>query len=291
MSRIQILAVALATALGAASAFAQDAGSVAGVRMPAWVDRAGTTSAIKAGMRLQVGDRLRTGELARLMLRLDEGSDVLLGEKAEFTVDRAEREGNLFRGLFSVLKGAFRFTTSVVSANHSRDVEFKVAEITAGIRGTDLWGQAKDDKDLICLIEGAISVRHRNDPIIAMNDPLTFFVVPAGEPPKPVVPVDPEQLRKWAAQTKFDPEEDALVTDGRWVASLLQFPYDPGRAARAARELHNEGYPAEAEAVALDGAAVHRVIVPGFPSQDAAEAFAESMEGDFDISEPTVHQR
>ena len=114
-----------------------------------------------------------------------------------------------------MIKGAFRFTTTVASADHSREVDFKIAEITAGVRGTHLWGSSADDKDLVCLIEGDISVRHRNEPAIRMSEPLTFYVVPEGEPPKPVVPVDPAQLRKWAGQTKFDPEEDALVSDGR----------------------------------------------------------------------------
>ena len=41
-----------------------------------------------------------------------------------------------------VLSGAFRFTTQALTKfRGERDVKVRIVKITAGIRGTDLWGK------------------------------------------------------------------------------------------------------------------------------------------------------
>jgi hypothetical protein len=46
--------------------------------------------------------------------------------------------GGLFEGLLDVVKGAFRFTTTLLSRAHRRRVDVRIANVTAGIRGTDV---------------------------------------------------------------------------------------------------------------------------------------------------------
>ena len=41
-----------------------------------------------------------------------------------------------------------------------RDVRVKVNAVTAGIRGTDVWGKSESDRDIVCLLEGRIDVSH-----------------------------------------------------------------------------------------------------------------------------------
>ena len=36
--------------------------------------------------------------------------------------------------------------------------------MTAGIRGTDLWGSSDAERDLVCLVEGRITVTHPRKP-------------------------------------------------------------------------------------------------------------------------------
>ena len=58
-----------------------------------------------------------------------------------------------------MVSGAFRFTTQALSRFHGeRDVKVRIVTITAGIRGTDLWGKADKTRDIVCLIEGKITV-------------------------------------------------------------------------------------------------------------------------------------
>ena len=64
-----------------APAHAVPAGRIEGIQMPVWVERHGAARPGWAGMRVHAGDRLRTGDGGRALLRLDEG---------EMTVSRGE---------------------------------------------------------------------------------------------------------------------------------------------------------------------------------------------------------
>ena len=133
------------------------AGAVEAVQMPAWLDRAGLTVPVSPGVALQAGDTLRTGTGARLLLKLEEGSLVKLGENARFVIEKAQPKGGVFEAAFNVVNGAFRFTTQTLAKSTRRDVKIRVGQnATIGIRGTDLWGRGRDDKDIVCLIEGKI---------------------------------------------------------------------------------------------------------------------------------------
>ncbi|HEX5636685.1 MAG TPA: hypothetical protein VFY78_06330, partial [Gammaproteobacteria bacterium] len=55
---------------------------VEAMQMPAWFERAGVKQALKPGIELNSGDVITTGAGARMLLRLDEGSLVKMGEHA-----------------------------------------------------------------------------------------------------------------------------------------------------------------------------------------------------------------
>jgi hypothetical protein len=102
----------------------------------------------------------------------------------------------------NVLQGAFRFTTEATAQDIGREVDIKVRSITAGIRGTDLWGRSNAERDLVCLIEGRITVAAAGAPAVTMSQPLDFFQKPRGAPARPVGKVDARQLAEWALETE-----------------------------------------------------------------------------------------
>ena len=84
-----------------------------------------------------------------------------------------------------VAKGAFRFTTGVFgNPRAERDVNVKFGTITAGVRGTDLWGRSVNSDDLVCLLEGGITVRHDKQEFV-MNESLQFSSRRAMKNPSP----------------------------------------------------------------------------------------------------------
>ena len=119
---------------------------------------------LAVGMVLRSSDRVVSGDDARIVLRMPEGSLVKLGSQAQLALDRLgvqrEPDGTLVTAALDVLRGAFRFTTQAATRFRGRrQIDVRIATITAGIRGTDVWGKAADDRDIVCLIEGRISVQ------------------------------------------------------------------------------------------------------------------------------------
>jgi hypothetical protein len=181
---------------------------VEGVVSPAWVERGDKREPLVVGMQMSGKDRIVTGEGARVMLRMAEGSAVKMGENATLGLDNLAEKKNsagdtAVSASLDVVKGAFRFTTGIFSkARGERDVSVKIATVTAGIRGTDVWGRSTSDQDIVCLLEGKISVQHGGKEF-AMTEPLSFFIAPRNAPPKPVSTVPQKQVDEWSAETEI----------------------------------------------------------------------------------------
>lgn len=222
---------------------------VEGVMSPAWVERGGNREPLVAGMPLNDKDKVQTGPGARALLRMAEGSAVKLGENAMLAVDDlSQKKGSDTRrvvtGAFDVVRGAFRFTTGVFSKQAAeRNVKIKIATVTAGIRGTDVWGKSEAERDIVCLLEGRISVEHGGQQF-TMQEPLSFFIAPRKEKPQPVAPVSRQQADEWSEETEIREGNGAISRGGRSRVEVGSTRDE--NAARAIRgKLREAGFPAE----------------------------------------------
>ncbi len=228
-------------------ATAATVGTVDAVQLPAWLDRAGLTVPISPGVSLRAGDTVRTGAGARLLLKLEEGSFVKLGENARFVIERAQPRKGIFEAALNVLNGAFRFTTATLSRNLPRDVRIKVGQnATVGIRGTDLWGRSRDDNDIVCLIEGKIDITGNDKKTLTLDQPLQLFQSTSAAPPVPISFLGKPELDVFAAETEMEFSK-ASSTKGGWKVVIDGFD-SRAEAREAARNLRNNGYPAEVTA-------------------------------------------
>jgi hypothetical protein len=240
------------------------------VQYPAWLERSGRTVPLAPGMSLQARDELRTGANARVQLALPEGSSVKLGENARFVVEKAS-DGSVFRSAMRVVLGAFRFTTGALGVRRKREVDIRVRTITAGIRGTDLWGKSADARDLVCLLEGRVSVRADEREPVTLDQPRDFYQRPRDGTPQ-LGRVDEEQVRAWSRETEIDPAGPVARVGGRWRVIASKF-YARNEALALSRELRLRGYPAEV--VATDG--VQRVEIGGLAGEPQARALMASI--------------
>ncbi len=277
-SRRAWLALAL-LALAAPPGVEAAAARVESVQVPAWLVRNGNRLPVNAGLPLEAGDVLHTGPKARLRLRLAEGSLVKLGANAELQLQALKpptTPGGLFEGLLDVVKGAFRFTTTLLSKAHRRRLDVRFSNVTAGIRGTDVWGKAAVDKDIVCLIEGEISVKRGDDAAITMSDPLSFYVAPKGQAPLPVRPVDPDQLRRWTQETDIEARGPALTVDGAWTVFLESLSTREA-AARSRATLEDQGFPITIQTAQVGDKTFYRVALAGFGNWQGAVAFKDGI--------------
>ena len=279
-STILLLAAQLAAA-------APNAG-VEAVQMPAWVERGGASVPLTPGMELRDKDRLRTGANSKLLLKMREGSLVRLGENGTLLLDRmAEDRNRVFDAVMNVFKGAFRFTTAALQAQRRRNISITIATVTAGIRGTDVWGKAAPDKDIVCLIEGKIDVQRGQEQPFKMDQPLSFYIAPRDKPALPVAPVDPQQLRQWAAETDIASGAGAARRGGRWkvVAARVETQAD---ALGLYDALRAAGYAAEIRPAMADGKRIYDVRLAHLASKADAEVLARSLRGRLGVVAPRV---
>jgi hypothetical protein len=199
----------------APSAWAASLGTVEAVRAPAWLERNGAVQPLVPAMELMSGDVVRTGGGARAYLLLAEGSRVKLGETASLALhSHSLAPRKLFRGALDVVAGAFRYTTGAFRSAATRDLAIRVGTATVGIRGTDIWGRASRERDLIALLEGRVEIV-RGGETVELAEPMTYFDAPrAGT--AIVRPLEAGQMDLWARETEILPGDGAARGKGGW---------------------------------------------------------------------------
>lgn len=255
---------------------------VEGVMSPAWVERGGKREPLVAGMPLNDKDKVHTGPGSRALLRMAEGSAVKLGENAMLAVDDlSEKKGSDTRrvvtGALDVVRGAFRFTTGVFSKQPAgRNVKIKIATVTAGIRGTDVWGKSEAERDIVCLLEGRISVEHGGQQF-TMQEPLSFFIAPRKEKPQPVAPVSQQQVDEWSQETEIREGNGAISRGGRYGVEVGS-TRDHNAARTIRGKLREAGFPAAIATVRDSyGNEEYYVRIDGLAGARDAQALAAKL--------------
>ena len=290
----RILGVLFAALLAGAAlqAAAAPAAVVEGVQMPAWAERAVTGGIrripLAPGMELRGGDEVKTGAGSRVYLKLAEGSLVKLGENASLRIiELSPDRGGLFRAALNVLEGAFRFTTDALAKERRRDVSIRVATVTAGIRGTDLWGKSdREDKQIVCLIEGRIEVGAEGETPVVMDQARQFYQRDKGKT-APIGLVEPAQLANWARQTDIADGQGAARMGGKWRVTLAS-ARTQGEALDVYAQLRTAGYAAEIHPAKAGDKRVYQVRISRLPTQADAEALAAQLRGMHGVTEPRV---
>ena len=251
---------------------------VEGIRLPAWVTRDGKRQPLAIGTELKSEDEVSTGSSSRLLLRLGDGSVVKLGEngKLQLSALLQKRKEGFIAATLKVLEGAFRFTTEAAVKNRStRDITVQFPTVTAGIRGTDIWGKNLGDKEVVVLIEGKITVTRTGDQPVQMKVPLTYLQAPkAGTATVEAVPMD--QLKEWAAETEIADGTGALRKGGRWKLYLGSYQQQL-EALSLYDSLRREGYPVRIQPQQADGGQLYRVRLAGFSSEREANALGARL--------------
>lgn len=285
----------LAALTGPAAAADSKAVAVAeSVQPPVWIERAGHRSALPAGMAVRAGDQFITGAGGRLHIALHDHSVVKLGENGQLNLPAlelkplADDKDGLFSGALKVVKGAFRFTTSQLGKLRKREIDVSIGPtITAGIRGTDIWGKSETEQDLLCLIEGRIEIGSPGHESQVMDQAASFYLVPRDQAPLSVAPVPAGKLEKWVPQTELKAEYPALKSDGAFMVGL-ESSTDADAAQAAARRYSDLGYAAEIVRANVGGRTWYRVVITGLATAGEAQLFAKRLSQDLKLKSPWV---
>jgi hypothetical protein len=281
------IVIVLLLLLCPAAAHAAPLATVDAVQMPAWRLRGGHSAPLQPGMILQRGDQVKTGAGARVYVRLAEGSTLKLGETANLDVQSlAVEEGGLFKGALEVAAGAFRFTTGLVARLKKREVAIKVGTATLGIRGTDVWGRAGPDQDLVMLIEGQVEVKAERGEIFNLRESLTTYLAPRGKAPQSLIKATQQELETRAQETDIARGGGALRSGGKWSLRL-----GAALGEQEARTLRDQarqaGFAARMRSVDRTKRS-YEIVIPGFASEAEARAAAGGVGGQLGVDARAV---
>jgi hypothetical protein len=231
-------------------------------------------------MELNSKEKVHTGDGGRALLRLAEGSAVKIGESALVSLDdlgqKDSAKGGIVSASLDVVRGAFRFTTGLLAKTSAqRDVRVKVNVITAGIRGTDVWGKSEGERDIVCLLDGRITVSH-GAAQFEMTEPNSFYIAPRKGTAKPPSRVSVEQVRDWSAETEINPRDGASRSGGA-LAVTAAFSSDERIAAAQRDKLRESGFPAALTRTGEGAAARYEVRIESLADTADADALAERL--------------
>ena len=241
---------------------------------PVWVVRDRQTVPLLPGSELRDGDLLRTGKRGRVLLQLADASALKLGGSASFRIESVRMFSNQGKSYLElgleVLRGAFRFTSALFGdASVGHRVKVRIGAITAGVRGTDIWGRSNLEQDLVCLIEGTITVDAAGEATVILEQALSIYVKPRDEAALPVAQVDAAQLQRWAGETELDTALGIASEDGEWQLVLMSLS-DIDNLDLVLRKFHDKGFAVQAVSVQIGGNTWQRLLLPGFVSSEDA---------------------
>jgi cell division septation protein DedD len=161
-----------------------------------------------------------------------------------------------------------------------------VATVTAGIRGTDLWGRSRNEREIVCLIEGRIEVGAEGEQPVVMDQPRQFYVRDKGKT-QPVGLVEPQQLNEWAKETEIERGKGAARRGGKWSV-VLATAANQRDALMMYDEVRKAGYPAEIRPSKDADKRSYVVRIRNLPSKAEAAALADALRGKHGVQNPAV---
>jgi|GEM_PF-643584 len=183
-------------------------------------------------------------------------------------------EKDLYRGALAVVEGAFRYSTTLLSAQYRRALTIKTGNVaTIGIRGTDLWGRVTSDSSFVALIEGNIGITTTDGTETRLDKPLLAFQADQNSPSGKRFAVELEDVLALAPETELDQGEGILVKNGPFAVHLTSFSHE-GEAVSLRNQLLKQGYAADTSNFSTSQQPWFRVSVRGFASLADARSFS-----------------
>jgi hypothetical protein len=119
-----------------------------------------TAATVAVNQRLTPGTAVVTGADAQVVLRFDDGQQVVLNQNTEFRIvdfryDAGDAKQD--RTVFDLIKGALRMASGAIAGRNRQVVALRTPQATMGIRGTDFMVVLVNPA-YVSVLEGAVSV-------------------------------------------------------------------------------------------------------------------------------------
>jgi hypothetical protein len=178
-------------------------GGVDKVQAQAFATQGDATRALETLGPVYFRDHVRTGPGARLEAKLDDGTQLTLGENGRLTVDEfVYRPGQTGGKLVvNVSNGAFLFVGGKIEDATGRNVSINTAIGTLGVRGTTVWGGPIDGGFGVLVLKGEVVVHTRRGNVVLRQGTGTM-IFKKGKP-QPPAPWPEDRTKRAVASISF----------------------------------------------------------------------------------------
>ena len=249
--------------------------SVNSLNYPVWAERDQSVIALSVGDELENGDLIKTGENGRAWLSMTDGSVIKLGQNTQFQINKASYvendQGTVLDVALKVLKGAFRFTTGFFNPERRtpHQVNVQIGAITAGIRGTDIWGRSTESEDFVTLLDGAINVVADDEVPTRIDQPLALYSKKAGMPAE-MSTISAPLSGILAMETELSKAEGIASIEGQYDLMLMSL-MDGAIALDNMNRFKQAGYGVKKQFITVGEQRFTRLFLPGFSTMEAAQ--------------------
>src|SRR5256712_2496618 len=116
-----------------------------------------TARTVAVDQRLTPGTAVVTGADAQVVLRFEDGQQVVLNQNTEFRiVDFRYEASDMDRTVFDLVRGALRMASGAIAGRNRQVVALRTPQATIGIRGTDFM-VALVNPAYISVLQGAVT--------------------------------------------------------------------------------------------------------------------------------------
>jgi hypothetical protein len=178
-------------------------GGVDKVQAQVYATQGDATRALEARGPVYFRDHMRTGPGARLEAKLDDDTQLTLGENGRITIDEfVYRPGQIGGKLIvDVTKGAFLFVGGKVEDATGGNVSIKTVIGTLAVRGTTVWGGPIDGGFGVLVLKGEVVVHTRRGNVVLKQGNGTM-ILHKGKP-QPAGPWPEERTKRAVASISF----------------------------------------------------------------------------------------
>ncbi len=182
---------------------AERVGQVLRIKGNCQVEADGQKQPLQSSSPVHLLDVVTTGAGARLVVELDDGTILTLGENAELRIDEfVFRKPDISDRLKLFAGGAFRFTTGRLARTGGSVIEINTRVPVLGVRGTDFWAGPLDGKYSVLLFEGVLDVSN-NGAAVTLDEPGEGTNIAAGGKPGPVTLWPQDKVRRALRAIEF----------------------------------------------------------------------------------------
>lgn len=155
---------------------------------------AGLSRPLRNGSTILVGDRVSTATGGRLLLRMNDGAALALGDNTIISVDAYEKDEAAGRAALGLQQGVLLVRAGEIARSGPDCFTLSTPTAVVGLRETEMWVEQFPDRLALVLLSGEAVTATTPQGSVELTQGETGVQIIADEPPPPPTAWDSDRL-------------------------------------------------------------------------------------------------